>query len=148
MEQTQPDENLDNAICVFDVDGLKFANDSYGHWMGDLLICSMADSIKTVFSKIGKCFRIGGDEFAVVLQGERAELEAYLNKLSEEIKRNNMKGHCNLSASWGIAFQSDTRGNNIYETFQMADAFMYQNKESKNTTREGNVSGKNRRNAT
>ncbi|MDD4842813.1 MAG: GGDEF domain-containing protein [Anaerotignum sp.] len=131
LEQTQPDENLDNAICVFDVDGLKFANDSYGHWMGDQLICSMADSIKTVFSKIGKCFRIGGDEFAVVLQGERAELEGYLDKLSEEIKRNNANGHSNLSASWGMAFQSDTRGNNIYETFQMADALMYQNKEIK-----------------
>ena len=138
LEQTELDENIDNAICVLDVDGLKYANDTYGHWMGDQLICTMADTIRTVFSEIGKCFRIGGDEFAVVLQGERDELEGYLDKLSQEIKENIMNGHCNLSASWGLAFQSDTPGNNIYETFQMADAIMYQNKEGKTTTREGN----------
>lgn len=136
LEQMESDERTENAICVLDVDGLKFANDSYGHWMGDQLICGMAECLQTVFSQIGNCFRIGGDEFAVVLRGDREEMKGYLNKLTKEITSNNMKGHCNLSASWGMAFQGDTLGHNIYETFQMADALMYQNKEGKKTTRE------------
>lgn len=141
LEQMELDERIENAICVLDVDGLKFANDSYGHWMGDQLICGMAECIKKAFSEIGSCFRIGGDEFAVVLRGEREELEGYLNRLNKEITHNNMIGNCNLSASWGMAFQGDTQGNDIYEAFQMADAFMYQNKEGKKVTREKSYKG-------
>ncbi|WP_304508587.1 GGDEF domain-containing protein [Anaerotignum sp.] len=139
LEQMEPDERIENAICVLDVDGLKFANDSYGHWMGDQLICGMAECIQKVFSEIGNCFRIGGDEFAVVLRGEREELESYLQRLNKEITHNNMKGNCNLSASWGMAFQGDTQGNDVYEAFQMADAFMYQNKEGKKAAREAKM---------
>ena len=127
----EPKDNIDNAICIIDVDGLKFANDTYGHWMGDQLICSMAKCLKSVFYGRGQCFRIGGDEFAVILRGDRPQLRGYLNNLKEEIMLNNMNCQCILSASWGMAFQTDTDENCIYETLQMADALMYLDKERK-----------------
>lgn len=123
--------SMRNAICILDVDGLKFINDSYGHWMGDQLIRNMSECIETVFHDSGRCFRIGGDEFAIILKGEREELKSYLYQLRNEIIDRNINKHSFLSASWGLAFQSDTRGKSIYEAFQLADARMYQDKERK-----------------
>ncbi|WP_312071032.1 diguanylate cyclase domain-containing protein [Anaerotignum propionicum] len=123
--------SMRNAICILDVDGLKFINDSYGHWMGDQLIRNMSECIETVFHDSGRCFRIGGDEFAIILKGEREELKSYLYQLRNEIIDRNINKHSFLSASWGLAFQSDTRGKSIYEAFQLADARMYQDKEQK-----------------
>lgn len=124
-------DDKDNAICIIDIDGLKFTNDTFGHWMGDKLICCMAECLKSVFPENENCFRIGGDEFAVVMRGERAEMQSYLNKLKDQIIWSNMNRQSVLNASWGLAFQVDTQDNSIYEAFQMADAFMYQNKERK-----------------
>lgn len=131
MAQKEPVGDIDNAIFVIDVDGLKFANDTYGHWMGDQLICYMAECLTSVFCQEGKCFRIGGDEFAVVLRGQREELLSYSNKLRDAILLNNKESQYNLSASWGMAFQSETSQNSIQEAFKMADALMYQDKENK-----------------
>ena len=52
------------AVAVFDVNNLKYTNDTYGHAAGDRLIKDTADSVKDAFSAIGRCYRIGGDEFA------------------------------------------------------------------------------------
>ncbi|MDD3394188.1 MAG: diguanylate cyclase [Anaerotignum sp.] len=124
-------DNKDNAICIIDIDGLKFTNDTFGHWMGDKLICCMAECLKSVFPENESCFRIGGDEFAVVMRGERAEMQSYLNKLKDQIIWSNGSRQSVLNASWGLAFQADTQENSIYQAFQMADAYMYQNKERK-----------------
>lgn len=129
--QKEPAGNIDNAVIVIDVDGLKFANDTYGHWMGDQLICYMAECLRTVFCEEGKYFRIGGDEFAVILRGKREELLNYSSRLRDVIDLNNKESQYNLSASWGIAFQSETNQNSIQEAFQMADALMYKDKEKK-----------------
>ncbi len=131
LSKEKPGEITNNAICVLDVDGLKFINDSYGHWMGDQLIRNMAECLQTVFHEAGKCFRIGGDEFAVILKGEREELQGYLYQLRNEIIDKNVNKQSFLSASWGLAFQMDTKGKSIYEAFQLADAFMYQDKARK-----------------
>lgn len=131
ISKEPPDDSMKNAICILDVDGLKFINDSYGHWMGDQLIRNMSECLETVFHNCGRCFRIGGDEFAIILKGEREELKNYLYQLRNEIIERNVNKHSFLSASWGLAFQADTRGKSIYEAFQLADALMYQDKERK-----------------
>ena len=46
-----------------DLNGLKRANDSYGHMAGDELICAAADCMRDSFHEYGKVYRIGGDEF-------------------------------------------------------------------------------------
>ena len=50
-----------------DLNGLKRANDSYGHMAGDELICAAADCMRDSFHEYGKVYRIGGDEFAVII---------------------------------------------------------------------------------
>src|SRR4051812_37242224 len=60
------------ALVVFDLDGLKAVNDDRGHQAGDELLGALADTIRAT-QRAGDCgYRIGGDEFAVLLPGTRA----------------------------------------------------------------------------
>ena len=70
------------GVVFVDVNGLKETNDRYGHDFGDVLFRLVRDGINSVFGKVTGCriFRIGGDEFIIVLPGvdrdgcrERAE---------------------------------------------------------------------------
>ena len=55
------------GMILFDIDRMKFINDTYGHHTGDLVISLVARCIYQVFGTIGECYRIGGDEFCVIL---------------------------------------------------------------------------------
>lgn len=61
-------EELPAAVCLFDLDGLKKINDSYGHEMGDRMILAFADLLcRSTRSEDIRC-RYGGDEFVVILK--------------------------------------------------------------------------------
>ena len=55
------------SFIMFDIDQLKVINDTYGHQTGDQVISLAAGCISEVFGKHGECYRIGGDEFCVIL---------------------------------------------------------------------------------
>jgi len=64
-------------VAVADIDGLKRANDDYGHATGDALLVAVAEALSTSCRGSDAAYRIGGDEFAVLLQGAgRAGYEA------------------------------------------------------------------------
>ena len=80
----QEHSKTDNwAMLLMDVNGLKYANDTFGHQAGDALIIAAANVIKNAYGSNGNCFRIGGDEFVVVT---RAPLDS-LYKLHSQLKR-------------------------------------------------------------
>ncbi|MEA4964247.1 MAG: GGDEF domain-containing protein [Oscillospiraceae bacterium] len=54
------------TILYFDVDNFKQINDDYGHAIGDDCLVTIASCILGAFSKVGFCYRIGGDEFCVI----------------------------------------------------------------------------------
>ena len=55
-------------LVVFDVDHFKHINDRYGHLQGDVCLAEIADCIKKAYASYGYCYRIGGDEFCVLLK--------------------------------------------------------------------------------
>lgn len=57
------------GIIQFDVNNLKKMNDNYGHEKGDELIKLTARGLENSFSHMGRCYRMGGDEFLVILTG-------------------------------------------------------------------------------
>ena len=77
-------------LVIMDCDNFKMLNDTYGHALGDKAIISIASLIKQVFGRYGICYRIGGDEFAAVLNKEAAyedliqDFKKRLNKMIEE----------------------------------------------------------------
>ena len=93
-----------SAPCVisFDLDGLKAANDTHGHGLGDTLLQHFAGSLEQHFAAVGRAYRIGGDEFAVIgtqVQDDRA-LTALLRAALEQARA---QGVPQLSASMGVA---------------------------------------------
>lgn len=74
-------------FLLMDVDFFKTINDTYGHPTGDIVLKEVALSLKNVFEDSGKIGRVGGDEFAVIVETEmsRQELGEKLDRFLKEI---------------------------------------------------------------
>lgn len=113
------------ACIVVDINNLKQANDTMGHSAGDELICAAAECILSVFESLG-CYRMGGDEFAVLLQNiTEPQVNRALSELELCISRKNLTRSFPLSLAVGHAMGQDA---SIEQLFRQADASMYCNK--------------------
>ncbi|MBR5746307.1 MAG: diguanylate cyclase [Clostridia bacterium] len=131
------DEEIKNtdlrfSVAVFDINGLKTANDDYGHDIGDAIIGAAADCIKKSFGE-NVVFRIGGDEFVAVLKDTPKEaVEETFKKLDSEIVLANEKlsqqTAMTLSLSKGAAEFIPGEDNTYKQVFKRADVDMYFNK--------------------
>ena len=114
------------ACIVVDINNLKQVNDTMGHSAGDGLICSAAECILTVFEPLGACYRMGGDEFAVLLENMTADqVSKALTQLDLCISQGNLTQSVPLSVAVGHAMGQDAP---IQTLFEQADAAMYRNK--------------------
>ena len=83
MPQTISDRDINVCFALFDVNHFKAVNDSYGHGVGDQVLKVIAARIGSVLRKGEELFRIGGDEFAVVLPDtDGAAARAVVDRLS------------------------------------------------------------------
>ena len=76
------------GMVLFDIDRMKFINDTYGHHMGDLVIALVGRCIRKVFGSSGECYRIGGDEFCVIYTGQM-DMSANCDRLDQLLEREN-----------------------------------------------------------
>jgi two-component system, cell cycle response regulator len=63
------------TIALFDLDGFKNYNDVFGHPAGDALLVRLARELERVVARGGEAYRLGGDEFCVLLEGVGEEAE-------------------------------------------------------------------------
>ena len=117
--------------CIYillDINNLKQINDQYGHRQGDQLIIRAARHIQRCFREEGSCYRIGGDEFLVILKkSSEAQVVSDLSAMKKQIlEENEMSGETlTIAAGYAVQQEDDTA-----ETlFQRADHCMYRNKE-------------------
>jgi diguanylate cyclase (GGDEF)-like protein len=73
------------ALGMFDLDGFKAYNDTFGHPAGDALLVRAAQRLNAAVAGVGTAYRIGGDEFCVIARGAGAEavLEAAQEALGD-----------------------------------------------------------------
>ena len=109
------------GIVFADINGLKIANDTYGHEYGDKMIKSAARILKSM--RWEKIFRIGGDEFVVFCVGvsEKA-FEAAVKRLRGICEQNR-----NTTISLGTVWLKESR--NVEEKVAQADRLMYMDKQ-------------------
>ena len=113
------------AYIVFDNDNLKVINDNCGHQAGDLLLRETAKCIRKVFGKFGRCFRIGGDEFLVMLREMTEDgIKESLDYFDREVDKINKEGKTHIEISYGYFFCEDA-SMTLNELFEKADANMY-----------------------
>lgn len=92
------------GALALDLNNLKQTNDHYGHFEGDFLIVSVARLIDDCFSKHGRAYRFGGDEFIVLLNDKAvAEIDNLLETFTEMIDKYNAKHELPIKISWGFA---------------------------------------------
>ena len=81
---------LHNSICslfIFDVDGFKQINDTYGHNVGDEVLKEVGRRLKSISNKDFTPYRFGGDEFVCILRNNfNNQIEAYANRCMELFK--------------------------------------------------------------
>ena len=119
-------ESCSFAVVVCDVNGLKEINDSLGHKAGDRYIKEASMLICNVF-KHSPVYRIGGDEFAVILTGADYDAREDLMREMEKIsKLNQVSGDVMLAC--GVAEMIPGQDKTIEEVFERADVQMYLNK--------------------
>lgn len=116
------------TLIAMDVNRLKHVNDTMGHKAGDELLTGAADLLRTVFDGENELFRIGGDEFAVVFEVSRAELEKYLKRLQNEIEAWTGERIDNLSIAYGYVRWEDHADMTVEELVSLADQMMYEDK--------------------
>ena len=136
-ERIESDDELSFAIVVCDINNLKIVNDTKGHKAGDRQIIKSFTIIKDIFSK-SLVFRIGGDEFAVICQGEDYNnIQSHMEELE---KVNTVRGENAVQFAYGMArFAQDM---SVEEVFERADNRMYELK-SRMKSIEENVANEN-----
>lgn len=113
------------AVVSLDMNGLKLANDRYGHSVGDSMIKSFAAAFGKSFAGVGTTIRMGGDEFVAFVREEHlSEVEDSLNSLNKLLK-NTVGLPLRLEVAYGVAYRNDCPGKTAEEVYQVADKRMY-----------------------
>jgi len=121
-------EKCDLAVVVCDVNGLKTVNDSFGHKEGDKLLKKACMMICLTFQH-SPVYRIGGDEFVVVLSGRDYENRQLLYSVLLDTNRKNYAEN-KVSIACGMGEYAPTIDRRFESVFERADAAMYENKNS------------------
>ena len=113
------------ALVVCDLNGLKAVNDTKGHAEGDLLIRNACRLICELYDH-SPVYRIGGDEFAVLLQGaDYDRRDEILEELNRTVERNCENGGVVIAAGMADYEPGDQQ---LRDTFRRADKQMYERK--------------------
>ena len=127
------DDPFDFAIGMFDCNNLKQINDQFGHDKGDVYLKSACQLICRTF-RHSPVFRIGGDEFAVVLLNEdlqnKDELVRKFEDSKKEICASVQHKWEEVNVAMGIATYDPKIDAAVVDTVRRADKMMYENKRS------------------
>jgi diguanylate cyclase (GGDEF)-like protein len=124
-QQIRNNEIQKLALVICDINGLKRVNDTQGHAAGDELIKAACAMICEYFTH-GSVFRIGGDEFAVILQGKGYDtMEEVIRELNRKIEENIKKDAVVISIGYSLLNQGDQQ---LHDVFERADQMMYERK--------------------
>lgn len=122
-------KNKDYALMLIDVDRFKLVNDNRGHAIGDQALIEVGRVLKHSFRDKDYVFRIGGDEFAVIIQNVDNKLKEMITAKVDRINRqleNEVDENLRTSVSVGVTFCGEKSN---YETlFHEADMALYQAK--------------------
>jgi diguanylate cyclase (GGDEF)-like protein len=121
------------AVLFIDIDGFKFVNDSYGHSLGDQMLCALAARMQERIREGDTVARLGGDEFVVVLNGIQSAGDAaeIAKKLLATLPMPLMVGGKSImiTASIGISLYPED-GGDTETLLKNADAALYSAKQN------------------
>ena len=123
------------SLAVFDINGLKNSNDTFGHEYGDLMIITASDILKEAIG-VENLYRIGGDEFVAILKiSDTQKLEKILGFIEARIGAANdtikgFKAEAPLAISKGFSCFAAGEDSDVQAVFRRADDAMYADKKA------------------
>jgi diguanylate cyclase (GGDEF)-like protein len=125
--------NVPCAIMFLDLDGFKPVNDTFGHPKGDAVLRAVAKRLVDEVSSHGTVGRMGGDEFAIVINDaqSRKKVEGLADRIIQSIKEPYMidQTEIRIGVSIGCAF-GPIDGATVDDLILKADLALYQAKDS------------------
>jgi two-component system, cell cycle response regulator len=120
------------SLLLFDLNGFKHYNDTFGHPAGDELLVRLGAALLDALGEDGTAYRVGGDEFCVLLHCPRERFDA-LSRAAAQALTANGPGYA-VSSSWGVV-EVPTEEADPDAAMQLADVRMYAQKESRRAAR-------------
>lgn len=114
------------TFITCDVNGLKVINDAFGHEQGDLALRIFSDILKEVFDNCGYIFRMGGDEFSIIIPSKDKDFATKKMELVNQKLEQNLLKKLHLSVSFGVA--TSDKDNSIQEAIKKSEEQMYKQK--------------------
>jgi two-component system cell cycle response regulator len=114
------------GLALYDLDGFKRYNDAFGHQAGDALLVRLGGALLTTIDGRGSAYRMGGDEFCVLLSGELSDTLAALDAGSHALSEHG-EGF-SVTSSWG-AVSVPEEASTPEAALRIADQRMYSHKQ-------------------
>jgi len=120
------------ALYMFDLNGFKRYNDTFGHPAGDLLLARLGERLRGAIGADGAAYRIGGDEFCALLTCAPERSDEVARRAAEALTESD-RG-VDVTSSWGgVAIPAEAGDPSA--ALQLADVRMYAQKESRRVAR-------------
>jgi diguanylate cyclase (GGDEF)-like protein len=112
------------AVAILDVDFFKRINDTFGHAVGDEVLCGIAQTLKDTIRPSDRVYRWGGEEFLVVFPNTPSDFStAVCQRLGKSITQINMRDVGTITASIGVA--NFVKGDTFESILLRADEALY-----------------------
>ena len=112
-------------LALFDLDGFKSYNDSFGHPVGDALLVRLGANLSATVSAVGSAYRMGGDEFCVLAQIDGGRPDMILQGAAAALSETGTA--FSVTSSYGaVLLPTETR--DVSEALRLADQRMYTHK--------------------
>jgi diguanylate cyclase (GGDEF)-like protein len=122
------------VLVLFDLDGFKGYNDSFGHPAGDSLLARLGRALENSVSPVGSAYRLGGDEFCALMRVPTAALPASIEAAVSALSEHG-QGFA-VAPSYG-SIVIPTEATDVSAAFQLADQRLYSQKGDRRRAREG-----------
>ncbi len=119
-------------LVIYDLDGFKFYNDTFGHPAGDALLARLAAALDRVVAPVGCAYRLGGDEFCVLADVEPLKIEAFCAATVAALSETG--DGFDVSSSYGAVFLPD-EATTPSDALRLADQRLYVQKRERSGRR-------------
>lgn len=140
LEKLNGSQHFHVLLALYDVNNLKYVNDTYGHQKGDEMIRRVADSLQEYLGPLGKCYRIGGDEF--VFLSTMSDPEKEFLRLQKEFEASlgtlKLPGGMehSITVAMGYSILTHNMRRSMEDVIREADTKMYEAKRRMKAERE------------
>lgn len=132
------------SVIVIDINDFKMFNDKYGHAYGDTVIKTVATIVRKSFNKHYTCYRIGGDEFAIIgNETDKERIKKQLITMTDNLAGMSKKGNILPTVSYGYSVFQKGENHDFRKTFKEADEQMFSFKKTQKSIPDENTSEDN-----